>query len=49
MRDWGTIIAVLLIVGWFSWAIDKTGDKIIERIDQLEAKIDELQSKHDES
>jgi hypothetical protein len=49
MKDWQLILTLLFAVGWISWAIDKTGDKIIQRIDRLEAKIDEIESKQNES
>jgi hypothetical protein len=49
MKDWQLILTLLFAVGWISWAIDKTGDKIIQRIDRLEAKIGEIESKQNES
>jgi hypothetical protein len=49
MKNWQSILTVLFALGWISWAIDKTGDKIIQRIDRLEAKIEEIESKHNES
>jgi hypothetical protein len=47
MKDWQLILTVLLAVGFLGWGIDRTGEKIIQRIKQLEAKIDASDSKPD--
>ncbi len=49
MKDWQLMLTILFAVGWLNWAIDTAKLKIIQRIDQLEAKIDDLESRMDES
>jgi hypothetical protein len=49
MKDWQLLFTILFAVGWINWAIDTAKLKIIQRIEQLEAKIDAIDSRMDES
>ena len=44
MKDWQILtVVIVLAAGWLTWCLDKTGNAILKRLDELEEKIE---SKH---
>lgn len=44
MREWQIVTAVVVVAaGWLTWCLDKTGNSILKRLDELEEKIESTQ------
>jgi hypothetical protein len=53
MKMQDIILVVFTVIGFWltglAWLIDKRGNRIVERLDELEKKLDAIRSKQDES
>lgn len=47
MQNWDVFLAFLLAYLLVTWRIENARDRILKRLDDLEAKLDEIESKQD--